>query len=344
MPLNQTIVSRLAFIRFLHHQGVQQSRLPEPQSSVSVMTLHDAVEAFLLLVGEHVGSPGSREFEKYWDALSPAKHPNGVNLAVKQGMARLNKVRLTLKHYGGHPSVATIRQIVEDTATFFAANTQLVFSVDYDEVSMADLIEQEKVRELVHAAETAAAGGDHVKAMIALSDACNLLLTPRRAVDSAEASPLRFGDSIWRTCSVDHLLRGLRPPRNDRSIDLDAHHRRDVAVQLHNVTEIVLALPAAARVTALGRDYASYQRFVSLTPHHTDMMGGTREYRAPKGYASSSGDVEFCHQFVVAASLRLTEAQAHLAPPLWLMLDGKPPWMREWETIGTGTMPEECYL
>jgi hypothetical protein len=165
------------------------------------MTLHDAVEAFLLLAGEHVGSPGSREFEKYWDTLSPAKHPNGVNLAVKQGMARLNKVRVTLKHHGGHPSVTTINQIVEDTSTFFAANTQLVFGVDYDQVSMADLIEQEKVRDLVRAAETAAGAGDHIKAMIALSDACDLLLTPRRTVNDADASPLRFGDSMTTSTS-----------------------------------------------------------------------------------------------------------------------------------------------
>jgi len=344
MPLNQKTVSRIAFIRFLHHQGVQQSRLPEPQSSASVLTLHDAVEAFLLLAGEHLGSPGSREFEKYWDALSPAKHPNGVNLSVKQGMARLNKVRIALKHHGGHPSAATITQIVEDTSTFFAANTRLVFGVDYDQVSMADLIEQEKVRDLVRLAETAAAAGDQVKAMIALSDACDLLLTPHRTVGDTDTSPLRFGDGIRRAHSVDDLLRGLRPPRNDRGVDVDVHHRRDVAAQLHEVTEIVVALQAAARVTALGLDYAAYRRFRSLTPHHVDMMSGTREYRAPKGYNPSRDDVEFCHQFVVTASLRLTEAQAHLAPPPWLTSNGKPPWLREWETIGTGTMPPEGYL
>jgi hypothetical protein len=179
MPLNQKIVSRLAFIRFMHHQGVQQSRLPEPQSSVSVLTLHDAVEAFLLLAGEHLGCPGSREFEKYWDALSPAKISNGVNLTVKQGMVRLNKVRVALKHHGAHPNAATITQIAEDASTFFAANTRLVFDVDYDQASMADLIEQEKVRDLVRLAETTTAAGDLVKAMITLSDACDLLLTPR---------------------------------------------------------------------------------------------------------------------------------------------------------------------
>jgi hypothetical protein len=343
MLLNQKIVSRLAFIRFMHYQGVQQSRLPEPQSSTSVMTLHDAVESFLLLAGEYLGSPGSREFEKYWDALSPTKHPSGVDLAVKQGMARLNRVRVTLKHYGGHPSAATISQIVDDTATFFAANTQLVFGVDYDQVSMADLIEQDEVRNLVREAETKA-DSDPIKAMIALSAACDLLLTPRRTDYEADASPLRFGDNIRRQRGVDDLLRGLRPPRNDRGIDVDAHHRRDVAEQLHQVTGIVMELQAAARITALGLDYAAYRRFVSLTPHHADFMNGNREYRAPKGYGPSRDEVEFCHQFVITASLRLTEAQAHLAPPPWLGPNGRPPWLREWETIDTGRMPAEGYL
>jgi hypothetical protein len=342
LPLDQKTLSRLAFIRFLHHLGVQQSRLPEPQSSASVLTLHDAVEAFLLLAGEHIGAPGSREFEKYWDVLSPAKQPNGVDLAVKQGMARLNKVRVTLKHHGGHPSAATISQIVEDAAAFFAANTQLVFGIDSAQVSMADLIEQKQMRDLVRVAETAA-DGDQIKAMIALSDACDLLLTPRRTDYDVDASPLRFGDSI-RPHRLDDLLRGLMPPRNDRSVDVEANRRRDVAKQLHQVTEIVMELQAAARVTAFGLDYAAYRRFLSLTPHHVDMMTGTREYRAPKGYAPSREDVEFCHQFVITASLRLTEAHAHLAAPPWLAPDGEPPWQREWETIDTGTMPAKGYL
>jgi hypothetical protein len=167
----------------------------------------------------------------------------------------------------------------------------------------------------------------------------------RRADYNADISPLRFGDNIRRPHRrVDDLLRGLRPPRNDGGVDVDAHRRRDVAELLQNVTEIVVALQAAARVTALGLDYATYHRFLSLTPHHVDTMTGTRDYRAPKGYNPSRDDVEFCHQFVVTASLRLTETQAHLAPPPWLTSDGRAPWLCEWETIGTGTMPSEGYL
>ena len=68
MSLSQDEASRLAFIRYLHHQGVQQGRLPEPQSSAAVLLLHDAVEAFLLLAAEHLGAAAPREFGQYWDA------------------------------------------------------------------------------------------------------------------------------------------------------------------------------------------------------------------------------------------------------------------------------------
>ena len=53
-----------------------------------------------------------------------------------------------------------------------------MFSVDYDQVSMADVIEQERVRDLVRVAGSAAVGGDYLAAMVALTDAGDMLLTP----------------------------------------------------------------------------------------------------------------------------------------------------------------------
>ena len=104
-------------------------------------------------------------------------------------------------------------------------------------------------------------------------------------------------------------------PVMDRGIDIYANDRQILAEHIGTVTEAVIALQAVARVTTLGIDYAAYLRFVRLTPSHADTINGVREYRAPKGYAPTSHDVEFCYQFVVSASLRLTEAHAHLAPP-----------------------------
>jgi hypothetical protein len=120
-----------------------------------------------------------------------------------------------------------------------------------------------------------------------------------------------------------------------------ANDRQFLAEHIGSLTDIVTALQAAARVTTLGIDYAAYLRFVKLTPVHVDTMNGVREYRAPKGYSPTGHDVEFCYQFVVSASLRLTQAHAHLAPPSWRAGDARP---ELWETIATGTFPREGYL
>ena len=79
-------------------------------------------------------------------------------------------------------------------------------------------------------------------------------------------------------------------------------------------------------------------------PRTSDTMDGKREYRAPKGYAPTQDDYGFSLQFVITASLRLTEAHSHLAPPAWLADEDKAPWRREWERIPTGTWPHEGYL
>jgi hypothetical protein len=219
-----------------------------------------------------------------------------------------------------------------------------VFDIDYDRVSMADVIEQEKVRELVRKAETANADGDHISAMVALSDACGLLLLSRRS-NSWPPSPLRFGDNIhWS--GHPHLRRvkhALQPSGNANGFDRHASERRFLAEHIGTLTEAVIALQAAARVTTLGIDYAAYLQFIRLTPSHVDTIDGVRQYRAPKGYAPTANDVEFCYQFVVSTSLRLTEAHAHLAPPPWLAGDPQP-LPEPWETIARGTFPSEGYL
>jgi hypothetical protein len=188
------MVSRLAYIRFLHQLAVDQARLPAPMSSVAVLMLHDAVESFLLLCAEHLNAPGSHEIEKYWDVLSPARLSNGVELSARPGMKRLNKVSVALKHHGAHPDKATIDLLVEDTAAFFAANTTAVFGLNYTTISLAEVIADETVRQLVRDAETASADGYHIAAMIALADGLDELFDPpSRAAQAWGPSPLEVG-------------------------------------------------------------------------------------------------------------------------------------------------------
>jgi hypothetical protein len=46
---NNDVMERLAFIRYLHFLGVEQSRKTEPFSRASVLMFHDVIELYLEL-------------------------------------------------------------------------------------------------------------------------------------------------------------------------------------------------------------------------------------------------------------------------------------------------------
>jgi hypothetical protein len=45
--LEESIVRRLAFIKYLYAVAIEQSKRPEPLCSASILTFHDAIELFL---------------------------------------------------------------------------------------------------------------------------------------------------------------------------------------------------------------------------------------------------------------------------------------------------------
>jgi hypothetical protein len=330
-PMSLTPVDlrrRLAFIRYLHHLGNDQAHLPEPQSSASILMFHDAVEAFLLLTGEHFGVPLG-EFEKYWQALKVA---TGVDLPIRQGMKRLNKLRVNLKHYGGRPDQETIDQVRSDTASFFQEATPLVFSLDYATVSMADVISHLRARDLVRQAEHASASGDQIAAMVALADAGEELLDPSPLDSTDIQAPLRFGPTIRLLVPERDMQRVLAPPEADQRRRSTGRYR-ELARQLAQVSKTVAELQAATRITALGIDFAAYQRFRLLTPHVSDTLGGQRDYLAPQGYTPTPQEVAWCCQFIVTVALRRSAAEAHLTQPSWHTEAGG----RLWATIAQGT-------
>lgn len=47
--LDAVKMDRLAFIRLLHRQAVEQSIQPRPLSAASILTFHDTAEQFLIL-------------------------------------------------------------------------------------------------------------------------------------------------------------------------------------------------------------------------------------------------------------------------------------------------------
>ena len=92
-------------------------------------------ELFYVLALDHkaVQVNPKTSFEDYWGELSKVI----PNLSGRPGMERLNRVRVNLKHHGSIPGIQQVADARTDVEVFLAANTQAVFGVDYDTVTMA---------------------------------------------------------------------------------------------------------------------------------------------------------------------------------------------------------------
>ncbi|HUZ54093.1 MAG TPA: hypothetical protein VMU94_16405 [Streptosporangiaceae bacterium] len=119
--------------------------------------------------------PRHTQFMEYWKALSPAKLPNGVEMAGQQKMSRLDDLRNGLKHHGSLPGKAAVDQACADVRDFFEASAIAVFGISFADIDMAEVIPQPEVRGKVKAATAAAAAGSLVDAMGELAEVFDTL-------------------------------------------------------------------------------------------------------------------------------------------------------------------------
>lgn len=297
-------MSRLGFIRMLYQQGIDQAARPEPLNATSVLTLHDATELLLALSAEHLGANQPREFMKYWTELDPANLPGGVKLTGRQGMNRLNSIRVALKHHGTIPGSAAVELACNDVRVFFEQTVLSVFGISFADIDMAEVIPQASVRDTVKAATAAAAAGDLTEAMGLLAEAHDDLFDVTRPQPPGGA-PGRFGKAIQRGLRDSDIVAVLH--QENRRARLRAGAERQLASQIDDVTNATRLMQRALRVMALGIDYWDFERFQQLTPSIAYMLTGTSQRRVPDGYAPTAEEFDFCRQFIVTLALRIAD-------------------------------------
>ncbi|REF00318.1 hypothetical protein [Thermomonospora umbrina] len=318
--LNQLTMKRLAFIRFLHQQGVDQSRLPEPVNFTSVLSFHDSVEHFLILAGEHLGAALSDhiKFLQYWGELGTKKlGSGGVDLSGKVAMDRLNRLRNAFKHVGSLPGDAAVEQCRGDVAAFFEENTPKVFGIAYDEINLASLIPQDETRTLVNEATSEWGSGRHTHAMSLLRDAYSVLFSGSPWSDRPKDSPLAFGPRIRHVMNKKKTAAVLYQPDHQKRRGVPPRGAEALGEQIAATTNSVVELQAAMQVVAIGIDYHKYHRFQMLTPGVFYSLAGTREVHDIPEYAPTREHFDYCRQFVITVALRLAEVEAHVPPPPW---------------------------
>ena len=154
---------RLTLVRHLYNTAVIQSREADVRSGLAILPFHDAAEMFLQLACEqHEASKKKQaEFADYWSWLSE----KGIKLTQSEGMKRLNKVRVSLKHYGILPAPLVMEGLRAEITNFFQDNTPIAFDIRFDQISLTSLITNQEISQLLVEAETALTATDHVTAL-----------------------------------------------------------------------------------------------------------------------------------------------------------------------------------
>ncbi|TXS44930.1 hypothetical protein [Streptomyces sp. OR43] len=316
-------MQRLAFIRLLAQQGMEQSRQPDPLAASCILTFHDAVELFLMLASEHLGitvqDKGTDFVSRYFVGMHPDKAgEQGVDLAGRFAIKRLTAHRNAFKHSAAHPTGAAVEQARTDTAQFFEDNTPRVFGIPFTGIDMADLVTQDLARGKIKKSATAWGNGQHLDAMGLLAVAFDDLFKNHLGARGYPLSPFAFGRRI---SSGPHLglsvARMLSRADGSRAVRNPTHEAEAFGKEYEQLVEGAGQMQTALRVMSLGVDLHRYFRFQQLCPHITEFANGQIDYHSFGPYTPSPAEFEYCQQFVITAALRLAELESHTQPPSW---------------------------
>ena len=230
----------------------------------------------------------------YWDLISN-KLPTGVVLSQKVSMQRLNKARVALKHHGTLPSKLDLEAFRASVTNFFQDNTQIVFGLSFDNISLIDFVQPDEAKEKLKIAEEHLSRGEIENAMDNVAIAFEMML------DDYEGR--KIGKSIRSPLLPGGDLSGLR--------SLTAYGRRDGNTNMLNV--IIRSLEAMQqdiKMLALGFDYRRYTKFKMYAPFVFRTFNGPYEVernRPSNIIPATSDDARFCMEFVIEAAVSLKE-------------------------------------
>ena len=290
------ILNRLAKIKYLYNIGMEQSKQVGAFAGFSILSFHDSAEMFLLLVVEDKGDPRPKNkqadkisFMGYWNLFE--------DLTLKESMNNLKERRKNIKHKGLFPSKSDIEESCITITQFFKENVRVQFGLEFDEISLADLIEYHKIKDYIRKAEE----------LLSQNKTYECLLYARigfeELLDTYESDKRQWRDSIF--CVGKKVGTDYR-----RLVTSDKEGRK----WFEEVTMTSNAIRDILKISALGIDYRKYALFDFITPRvfETCCIGdekyakeGLEHFELTKSIKQE--DCRFCIDFVVDCALKLQE-------------------------------------
>ncbi|GHV33818.1 hypothetical protein FACS1894178_0100 [Bacteroidia bacterium] len=296
----EILIKRLALIKYLYKRGVVQSNESETLAGFSILSFHDSIEMFLILLAEHHNVRTEKlSLMEYW-----VKFPN---LTLMESVRALKDRRVNIKHKGLFPSKSDIESSRICATDFFEQNTQTQFGIDFKEVSLFDLISYEEVKNLLIEAQEKLESGENA---ISLEKSATAFYKLMYIYEDDKRIPysdpmFSFGEKI----SAESRLRNAAK----MSFDSQPPIPKEVIDVLKDVEKSMDKIKDAIRMNCLGIDYKQYAVFKILTPSllmHTTSDEFILDSKHSSNWANikmTKENCQFCIDFVMETSLKLQE-------------------------------------
>jgi hypothetical protein len=150
-------VQHLLLAKYLFERGTDFVRQGDSAAcGMAISLFQDAVEAFLWALAKESGARLKKEagFDGLWRAVDEAlEETKQKRLPAHSRMVELNKARIGFKHYGILPDPSIAPRLQSYAEDFLREGLLELTGVDYDELSLADLISDSTVRGEIKEAE-----------------------------------------------------------------------------------------------------------------------------------------------------------------------------------------------
>jgi len=289
MAINQLMLSK-----YLFQCGQSELGKNTPVSCGLVISLfQDSVELLIRGVGKEYDAKitDHTSFGQLWEAIENARrNSEKIALPLQAKMLELNKARANFKHHGILPDVSEGRKFSTYMEDFLRETTETFLKQDFGQISLADLIHNSKIREVIKEAQKFLNEGDFEKCMTACAKADQIASgtvrtiapeLPRAFMDFSRLFDREKSNSAhaW-VQTLDAYLRGLR----------------------HFSIAIVLKIKLP-----------DYVRFHAVVPDAVYCGKDTWQFNI-RGTASKA-DADFCLNYVTSYALAVQEQFADLIKP-----------------------------
>ena len=283
----EIIIKRLSIIKLLYRQGIQQSYLPDTISFFSILAFHDSVEMFLRLAAEKKEvNPDDFKFLQYWERIQ--------DLTLKEAMRGLNMRRVNLKHKGFIPASVEVEASRIATTEFFNENCIKQFGIEFNDISLIELVEDKKTRDYLTDAVKQLELGDMPKCIECVTECFYEL------IDTYKESKGNF----YNKTPLDFI------EKTEYRLSYGAN-RTDIDKRLEDifkkVTKNFKNIEDTLTITALGLDFKKYMKFKTLTPEGFKTSDDKYFFHKPTDKNWTKENCEFCIDFVIECGLRLQE-------------------------------------